>query len=332
MRPLARVYHRIALQTAERLNDPMVMTRVLARMAYYRSGIGDWSAAADLESEMAMCDRIGDSYQWAVSATVRAGGALVRGEYAYAASLGPEIERRSAVHRASVHEIWGLTCHVWGLLNLGRHETLPELIDSGLRRLETGAVFEPTAMLNLLGARALVNLSRGDLDRARQAAERADDTLTTFPRRFFAEPGLSAAAETFLTLWEAEGGAQSRSDAPLRARRFCRHLERYSHISPPARARALLWRGCAEWLEGKHDRAHATWRRCLREANRFSLSYEVARAHYEIGRRLSVMDPERRKHLALAEEGFGHLKAEMEVKRVAAAASGASDERVRAAT
>lgn len=321
MRPLARVYHRIALQTAEHLNDPLVMTRVLARVAYYRSGIGDWSASADLESEMAMCDQIGDSYQWAVSATVRAGGALVRGEYAYAASLGPEIERRSAVHRASVHEIWGLTCHVWGLLNLGRHETLPELIDKGLRRLETGALSEPTAMLNLLGARALVNLSRGDFDRAREAAERADDTLTTSPRRFFAEPGLSAAAETFLTLWEAEGGSPARSDASVRARRFCRHLERYSHISPPARARALLWRGCAEWLEGKHDRAHATWRRCLEEANRFSLPYEAARAHYEIGRRLSVAAPERRQHLTLAEEGFRQLSAETELRRFSGAAS-----------
>jgi class 3 adenylate cyclase/tetratricopeptide (TPR) repeat protein len=332
VRPLAGVYHRMAIQTATRLNDQVLMKRVLARTAVYRLGIGDWSACADLESEMELCDQIGDSYQWAVSATVRARAAQLKGEYELAAGLAPEIQRRAAVHRASLHEIWGITCQVWGQLNLGHHEMLLETIDTGLNRLETGALSEPTATLDLLGARALVNLSRGELDKARHEAERADDMLTTFPRRFFAELGMSAAAETFLTLWEAEGGSQARSDAPVRARRFCRHLERYSHISPPARARALLWRGCAEWLEGKHDRAHATWRRCLGEANRFSLSYEAARAHYEIGRRLSVMDPERRKHLALAEEGFGHLKAEMEVKRVAAAASGASGERVSAAT
>jgi hypothetical protein len=80
-----------------------------------------------------------------------------------------------------------------------------------------------------------------------------------------------------------------------------------------------LWRGCAEWLRGRPSAAHRAWRHCLKEAERFALPYEAARAHYEIGRRLGITDPARRAHLVEAEEGFRRLNAAVDLERVVAA-------------
>ena len=82
---------------------------------------------------------------------------------------------------------------------------------------------------------------------------------------------------------------------------------------PPS---AALWRGCAAWLQGRHDGAFALWRRCLAEAERFGLAYERARAHYEIGRRLEPTDPERLVHLTRAEVEFPRFLSDPDVKRV----------------
>jgi hypothetical protein len=319
LRPVARAYQRMARETAARLNDPVGAARVLGRAAVYPLGAGDWSVCSDLETEMAVCDKIGDSYQWALSAAVRGRVAHLRGEFELAARLGPEIRKRAAAHNSLVHQIWGIDCHVWALLYLGRHETLLDLVDAGQRLLATATPAPRLAALDLLGAEALVHVYRSELDQARQAADRIMEMLAKHPRHgYFAVLGMSAAAETYLAVWEAAQTSSAVTEASAKVWQLCRHIDRYARVNPPARARALLWRGCAEWLEGRPAAATAAWRRSVVDATRFSLPYEIARAHYEMGRRLEPVDPERRQHLTRAEEGFRQLKADAEVRRAAA--------------
>src|SRR5262249_17255087 len=154
---------------------------------------------------------------------------------------------------------------------------------------------------------------------AYDAARQVADTLAKYPRAgYFAVLGMSAAAETCLAIWEVEGASGRGSEAATQVRQVCRNMERYARVNPPARARALLWRGCAEWLDKKTDAARATWQRCLAESERFALPYEAARAHYEMGRRLGVADPERTTHLSSAEDGFRRIGAEPDLTRLAA--------------
>jgi hypothetical protein len=203
------------------------------------------------------------------------------------------------------------------LLSLGRHETLLDLIRVGLQQLASTKEIDRVVMLDLLGARALVHLHRGELIEAREAADEALAAVRTAPRRYFAVLGMSAAAETYLALWEADGISGSSSETAAKVWEMCKHIDRYARISPPSRARALLWRGCAEWLGGSQKAARTAWRNCLREAHRFELPYETARTHYELGRRLDASDPERRKHLAQAEDGFRRLKCDADLRRLA---------------
>lgn len=321
-RRLARVYQRMARRTAARLNDPRASARVLARAALFRVCMGDWSACDDLEIEMASCEQISDSYQWVTSANVRVRVANLRGEFELAARLGLEIQKHAAVHGSLAHEVWGIDCQAWALLYLGQYETLDDLIDRGLRLAATAQIAEPVSILNLFGARALAHIHRNEVEPARRAAEQVVEMTTKLTRRDLSPMlSLSAAVETYLTMWEMAPESGDTSLAETRVAQLCRRIERLARVCPPARARAFLWRGCAEWLRRRPTAARRAWRKCIQEAERFALPYEAARAHYEIARRLEATDPARRPHLAQAEEGFRRLNAAADLERVVALAA-----------
>jgi class 3 adenylate cyclase/tetratricopeptide (TPR) repeat protein len=317
-RRLARAYQRLAKRTAAQLNDPVTSVRVLARAAVFPISMGDWSVCNDLENEMSSCERIGDSYQWVTSANVRARVANLRGEFELAARLALEIRKRAAVHGSLAHEVWGIDCQTWALLYLGHYETLEGLIERGLHLMATAQIAEPISILNLFGARALAHVYRSEMEPARVAADRVIELIPKLARRDLSSLlSLSAAAETYVRVWEA--AATDTSFAENRVAQLCRRIEQHAYVCPPARGRALLWRGCAEWLRGRATAAHRAWRECIREAERFGLPYECARANYEIGRRLEGTDPARRTHLARAEDGFRRLNAAADLERVLAA-------------
>lgn len=320
LRRFAGIYQRLAVQTANRLNDPLVATRVRARAAIYRLGNGDWTACDEVEAAMAVCDRIGDSYLWEENAAIRARVAQLRGEFGLAAQLAAEVTKRGATAVAIAHEIWGLAAEGWANLYLGRHDTALDRAKEGLRLFAAGGGTDWLAQLDFLGVTALVHLWRAELDAAYEEAGRVIDLVAKTPRfGYFAVLGMSAAAESCLAVWEADPSSSRGQEAASRARQLCRQIEKYARVNPPARARALLWRGCAEWLAGKHARAGSTWRHCLAESARFALPYEAARARYEIGRRLPADHADRRAHLGQAEEGFRALRAEADLRRVAQA-------------
>ena len=322
VRRLGRAYHRRARETGAGLNDPVASARIMARTAVGRLGLGEWAACDDLEVFMAACDRIGDSYLWEESAAVRARAAHLRGEFELAARLGAEIRKRAAATGSLGHEIWGVDSEVWAALFLGHHDAALELADTGLRLLAKSTPIDRLAKLDFLGASALVHLRRHEWSRAQDAADRIAAEMAKAPRLgYFAVLGLSAAAETFLALWEAAATSSGASTVEAQALRLCHQVERYARVHPPAKARALLLRGCAESLQGRPQAATAAWQRCLMEAERYTLPFETARAHFEIGRRLPAGDAERGAHLALADAGFRQLNAAAEVKRVAEALS-----------
>jgi len=319
LRPLARTYHRLATTTANQLGDPVMTARVRARASVFQLALGNWSeACTDLDLSMTLCDQIGDSYVWEENATFRSLAALLTADFELAARLGAEIRRRAAAAGSLGHEIWGFVAEVWGTLNLGLHSAALDLAERGLRLVATAERTDSGARVALLAAKALAHVSRAEFDPAREAVDASVGVLAkSAERRYFAVIYLSGVVETCLALWEAAPGDRA-MDAQVRVSRLCRMIDQYARISPPGRARAWLWRGCMDWLGGRFEPAQRAWRRALVEADRFSLPYETARAHYEIGRRLAPTDPERIRHLLQAEEGFRRVKAEADLNRVKA--------------
>jgi tetratricopeptide (TPR) repeat protein len=323
LHPVAGMYQRMASQMATRFTDPVSAARVRARAAIYRLGTGDWSACSDLEAAMAICEQIGDSYLWEENAAIRARVAQLRGEFDLAAQLGSEVRKRGTATGAVHHEIWGIAADSWANVYLGHHETALDRAKTGLRLFTAAGGTDWLAALDFLGATALAHLCRSELDEAYHAAQRVIELMGKSLRPgYFAVLGMSAAAETCLAVWEEEEASSRGIEAAAHAQQLCAAIQRYARINPPAHARALLWRGCAEWLAGRREKAASTWRRCLSESERFELPYEAARAHYEIGRRRGPTDAARRAHLLRAEDGFRRLRAESDLKRVALALQG----------
>jgi class 3 adenylate cyclase/tetratricopeptide (TPR) repeat protein len=328
LRRLAGVYHRLAMQTAARLDDPGVATRIRARTAVYQLGIGNWDSCRHLDAAMSLCDLIGDTYVWEENATIRARAAHLIGEFELATRLGAEIRTRARTTGSTAHEIWGYGAQAWGVLYQGDADVALELADRGLQLVEGAAHTDRSSLLDFHGVRALAYLRRGNLDHAWLGVRRILQVMATAPRaRYFALLYLNAAVEVCLAKWEARRTTVDASEAEHSAWRLCHEIERYAHINLSARARSLFVRGSAEWLGGREKAAQASWRRALTEAERFSLPYEIARIHEEIGRHLAPQDSSRRRHLAQAVEGFRRLNAATDLKRAKAtldAGAGAS--------
>lgn len=317
---LARVYHRKAMETAAKLPDAVAAARVRARAGLYRLGAGDWSACRDLEASMAVCDQIGDSYVWEENAAICARSALASGDFHRGGQLGKDVRARASSSGSVPHEIWGIAAQAWASRFQGRDQQAIELAKSGLRLLASSGRTDLLATLDFHAAMALAHMDRQELVAAHQAADGVVAATAKASRLgYFAELAVSGAAEACLAVWEAGRSAGEPSALAVKVEALCRQLDRLGRINPSARTRAAMWRGCAEWLLGRHTRAQATWRRCLGEAERDRLTYEAARVRYEIGRRLEAPAIERRRLLGTAYEEFCRLKAEPDIRRVALA-------------
>jgi class 3 adenylate cyclase len=317
IRPLARLYHRLAAQTAGAVPDRLTRARISGRTAVYHLAVGNWAVCGDLRAAMAICDEFGDSYAWEENAAFLARALQLQGDFETAAGLGGEIRRRAAASGSSAHEIWGFAAEVWGTMYQGHLDTALALAEQGLGLVATTARTDRLAKLDLLGAKALAHLYRREWMSARSAVEQIGAVLDQSARpRYFSTLYLSAAVEAALVLQEIEPAPTQQAEMAARARYLCRQLELYARINPPAQARALLWRGCLQWLTDDRQRAQRSWTQALAAAERFTLPYETARIHFEIGRRLPPTDPTRRNHLDTAEEEFRRLGANADVTRV----------------
>jgi len=308
---LAWAYGARALAVARELDDPGLDARVLNRTGLYRLAAGDWTACADIERAMSLADQVGDQFVWEECAALRCRAAHLRGEYRLSVRLGEQLRARATASHLDVHIQWGIDAEAWGWLYLGDHAKALERATTGLAMSERD---DRISILDLMGAAALVHLYRGDLPKARSGADRLLKELRTTPRPgHFAVLGMSAAAEVYVALAGADQEARGR------ALEACHIIRRYAKINPPARARAQLWRGCLEAAQGKRAAAEARWSACLADAERFSLPYEAARAHYAWSQAAGVADADRVAHLDRAARGFDQLGAAFELARTMAA-------------
>jgi hypothetical protein len=119
------------------------------------------------------------------------------------------------------------------------------------------------------------------------------------------------------------GGAGGPDPAELRATAAAalRRLRRYARIFPMARPRALICLGWSSWLDGRAGVARRAWARAVREAERLQMPYELARAHYELGRHLAAgkrtpLGLDRAGHLERAMAGFQTAGCSADLRRV----------------
>jgi hypothetical protein len=99
------------------------------------------------------------------------------------------------------------------------------------------------------------------------------------------ETMLDREVENLLERSEPAGTYLAKLDAT--ATRGLRLLRRYARSFPMARPRALTWQGWCQWLESRHRIALRAWAQAVQESERLAMPWELARAHYELGRHLA---------------------------------------------
>jgi class 3 adenylate cyclase/tetratricopeptide (TPR) repeat protein len=297
---LAETYCQRALKMTQQIHDLPARAWVALLAGIYYAGVGDWENARDLlQQVMEVSERLGDRARRADGLSNLALVEYFQGRFAHSARLFEELEASSR-RRSDAHNMaWALRGQVYNLLPQGKFDEAMQR----LTRLETLLAENPQVVdealpIDLHGLKALVHLRIGEPKLALAAAEKASLLIAkTSPTSYLSLPGYAGAAETYLTLWASKEVPTIKRAEVQRAGKALRH---YARVFPIGRARAYLWQGVWEWLEGRPGSAKKWWAKSLQAAKRSGLPYSEGLIHYEIGRRLLLADPERARHLARA--------------------------------
>lgn len=178
---------------------------------------------------------------------------------------------------------------------------------------------------------AAVALRKGDAARAVRELDSALSILATMvlPANWVFE-GYANVPEVALALAELPGvSPEERRNHMERVERACAILRKFARAHLFARSRSLIFDGMRFWQQDKHSRALQTWQKAAAVAKKYTMRYDVARAHFEIGRHLAAHETweghDAAYYLEQARAGFAAIGVGYMLSRVAHLQSGRDD-------
>jgi eukaryotic-like serine/threonine-protein kinase len=271
--PWARFYFDTARRLGERSNETGIRAFVLAHQGYYEAGIGQWRDCREhLERSIALYDEIGDVRLGEESISILAYALFYKGETRRSLELFRRLERSGEERGDGQIVSWGVTNRIKLLVRSGRYDEV-----GGLLERVDGLLIDGITKAVRDGVRVDLELARGDLASAREAAAAAASRLEdSAPRSFMACSTYASIAETFVACWaDSQGEDRRLRAAAARANRALTKVARVFPIAEPAR---LLHAGSFEAVRGRPARARALWERAARLAARGELPREEALA------------------------------------------------------
>ncbi len=327
---LSELYARMAMSTAEELDDPSVLGNVFIRIAVYHNGMAHWRRAEEAADQaIAHYESINDLRGWGDSVNVQLYNLYYTGRFDACHTLGQALYQTARRNENVQHQAWGLWMSAKSLIRLGQH-------DQAAAFLEEAQAATELESLHILGALALAYWYKGLAQKALETIRQVDISVGEASPNFATLSANANVAETYLLAWQAAepgstGGqgadsthpadAPNPTDAALLpeikagARQACKTLHNFSRVFPIGKPAAWLYQGNLDWLEGKASKAYKSWRKAISLAEQVSMPYELARAHYELGRHSPPDDPQRQKHFQAAVEGFEQLGAAEDLRR-----------------
>jgi tetratricopeptide (TPR) repeat protein len=277
-----------------------------------------WRRAEEAADQaIAHYERINDLRGWGDSVNVQLYTLYYMGRFNECLDLGQELYQTAVRNENVQHQAWGLWMPAKSLIRLGR-------FDEAAGLLEQAQAANELEIIHISGSLALAYWDQGLAQKALETIRRVDISAGEASPGFATLSANANVAETYLLAWEAaqmETTGGSLLDPALLpeikagARQACKVLRGFSRIFPIGRPAAWLFQGKLDWLEGKTDKAYKAWQKSIDFAEKLAMPYELARAHYEIGRHLPRENPQRQRHLQLASEEFERLGAAADLKR-----------------
>jgi tetratricopeptide (TPR) repeat protein len=321
-RRTARRHLRAVSAAVDRTTDPLTACWVGILAGLHWIGAGDWTAA-DVDTGRALSLRSRTPmHRWADEVLLIAAVArYFTGRYPEAATAAAEGMVSGRRRRDPVVHLWGLTVLIETTLRSDPDDpAIAGWADEAARLLPRAATIDGA---RLHAATARLHLAAGrpaDAWRAIRTADRLAGDRPSFEQ--YALEAHAGVPEVCLSLLEQNGDGEVSATATTALRR----LRRYARTVPVARPRSLICAGWYAWLNGHHRTARRRWVRAIREAERRAMPYELARAHYELGRHLSgdqrsSLGLDRAGHLTRAVAGFERIGCVADLKRTQALAN-----------
>jgi class 3 adenylate cyclase/tetratricopeptide (TPR) repeat protein len=308
--PLARIYHRIAMQWVEKTKNPIAKGQVYLGLSFHEFYQGDIDGSIESASRsLEFYSKTGDIHLIGQGKAALALGVLQKGDLSQLAMIGEELVRLG--QESNVAQSWSHGLHFQGIiLRLqGKIEQAIHIQKQASQMAEKVMDFQIQALIS--AELALCYLYSGllaealPLLRVLEDNKRGDNSLIpqAIVRIIYAQ------LTVYLTVAEGSSGADR--DKWLReSNRVCRELTKSTKSFPVYLSEALFFKGKYEWLRGKTDKARKYWHSSLAEAETLGMSYDLGMTHLELGYRFGDLE-----HLEKAETKFSEIGAEYDAAR-----------------
>ncbi len=312
---MAEAWSRRAMELVESVGKPYDVAFVLQRVCSYRLWMGEWGVAErGFERLTEIARGVGDQRLLGDAMSCRALAALFRGQHGRVMSILDEIDAWQ--RRSGDAQLAGGApiARALMMIRMGFPAAGITLCREVQPAIDAADVSHEVVRCH--GVLALAHLRAGDLQPAREAADRALRVLSaTRPVAYWTFDGVAATAEAALSLSETSRTVADQE----RARKACQAARAFAAIFPIGRPFAWLWDGIAAQLADDPRRARRTWDRAIAASEKLGMPYERGRAHLDIGRHLRRGDPQRQRSLSRAEAIFADLGADHDRSRALAA-------------
>ena len=288
-----------AVRLARELDQPLDRGFVLCRCGAYNLYRARWQVTRDYTTEArALGERLGDRRLREEALAVSQFGHVFQG--AFGGAL-PVLESLVASARGSGNAQtlgWGRSGRAYVLARLGR--PAEALHEADQLEAWTATCSSSEQVLGLAGLTA-AHLAAGDLDTARQYADRANALLGR-PIAYWLLLGIEAAADVYAAL-HARGDA----DALPKLARMAKLARSFGKVFVFGESAGLYLTGVHEAVRGRAALALPQWQRCIERSEALGTRFELMRAHRALASHLPEADPERALHAARADAVYAEL-------------------------
>lgn len=283
---LAETYARLAIETAEAIDDLPAMAWAYVTSSVYTAGRGQWERTLQLSDRaLELCRQTADKRTLGLGLGARSLVPYHRGAFESCIRINQQWEENAANIDNLQHQIFGLTGQGECLMRLGR-------LDEAEARLEASGrlwadreveIVELAALFRETGVWALLRWRQGRTEEAMRLANQAMTLVShaSSASQAIIGDGVAGVAETYLSLWEQRPSMMTEADRK-NAEQVCRILGSYARAFIIWQPRTLLLQGWHEWLRGKTKQAQRKWQRGLAIARQLVMPYDEALLAYRL--------------------------------------------------
>lgn len=275
---IAETYIRLAMETAQAVDDLPALAWAYVTASVYTAGRGQWERSLDLISEaVELCRRTADKRTLGLALGSHSLIPYHRGQFNDCIAVNEAWTENAKAIDNLQHQIFGLTGQAECLLRLGRPVEAEAKLQE-CQRLWTGREAETVddaARFRQQGVWALLHLRQGNVAAARETARQAmqivDDVASA--SQAIMGDGVADIAEMYLTLWTEDEALLTATERNA-AGEICTVLGNYARPFIILQPRALLWQGEYDRLRGKRRAAERKWRKGLAVAGEYGMSFD----------------------------------------------------------